>query len=461
MLVVGEGSVRAVAAQENWNMLSRILVLTVSLAWLAPAFGAVHEITPQDDIRAAVAALEPGDELLLGSGEYALDARFNVRVVGQPGSPIVIRAKPGEDVLIRMTTASQNVIEVQDSEYLVLRNLRFRGGSHGIRLISSNYITIENCEIFETGDVGISANVSGSTYRGLVIRRNHIHHTGGTGEGMYLGCNSDGCRVLDSLIEFNHVHHTNGPNVSQGDGIELKEGSAGNFIRHNVIHDTNYPGILTYGAVGNGPPNVIEGNVIWNSYQHGIQSSADAIIRNNIVIGSRIALQSHQASSPSNQVVAHNTVITEGSGIEVRDVSGPVVVANNAVYSRSGTAIRLISGDIGQVTMAGNIGSGGISGTNTGYSEGNGVEADFVNGHFDGTPPIDLFPAEGGALPAAGSLAYVTEYDFNGSGREGDADVGAYRFQPGGNPGWPIGPGIKYAVGGIALPRPPSDVVVN
>jgi hypothetical protein len=439
-------------------MLPRSLIALAALAWTGAAHGALYEITPQDDIRAAIVALEPGDELLLGGGVYALNARFNIRVSGTSEKPIVIRGKPGEDVLIHMTTGSQNVLDVQDSEYLVLRDLRFRGGSHGIRLIRSNHITIEGCEIFETGDVGISANYPGSTYRGLVIRRNHIHHTGGTGEGMYLGCNQDGCRVLDSLIEYNYVHHTKGPMVSQGDGIELKEGSAGNIIRHNVIHDTNYPGILTYGTVGNGPPNIIEGNIIWNAYQHGIQSAADAIIRNNIIIGSRIAMQSHQNASPSNLIVVHNTIVTDGSGIELRHVSGPVTIANNAVYSRTSTAIHLISGDLGQATVAGNVGTGGISGTDSGYTEGNGVGADFVNGHFDGGPPIDLYPASAGALPGAGSAAHVVALDFNDTPRNGTADAGAYHFAAGGNPGWTIFPGFKHAAGGPVPPRPPTGV---
>jgi len=55
-------------------------------------------------------------------------------------------------------------------------------------------VTIEDSEIYATADVGISAN-AGGTYDGLVIRRNHIHHTSGSGEGMYLGCNDDACRV--------------------------------------------------------------------------------------------------------------------------------------------------------------------------------------------------------------------------------------------------------------------------
>jgi hypothetical protein len=73
---------------------------------------------------------------------------------------------------------------------LVLRDLDVTGGSHGVRLISSSFVTIEDCEIYETGDVAISAN-AGGTYEGLVFRRNHIHHTNGTGEGLYLGCNGD------------------------------------------------------------------------------------------------------------------------------------------------------------------------------------------------------------------------------------------------------------------------------
>ncbi|HEX7061371.1 MAG TPA: right-handed parallel beta-helix repeat-containing protein, partial [Woeseiaceae bacterium] len=361
------------------------------------AHGAVTEIGPGDDVRAAIAALGPGDELVLAGGVYPFDSRFNITVTGEQDRPIVVRGKAGETATIEMNTGSQNVMEIEASRWLIVRGLHFRGGSHGIRLMDSDFVTIEDCEIYETGDVALSAN-SGGTYEGLVIRRNHIHDAHGTGEGMYLGCNSDGCRVVDSLIEYNYIHHTNGPDVEQGDGIELKEGSAGNVIRHNVIHDTNYPGIITYSTMGNGPPNVIEGNLIWNTNDNGIQSAADAIIRNNIVLGSPIALQSHQNGSPSNQEVVHNTVVADGSGIDVRDVSGPVLIANNAVYSRSGTAIRLISGNTGLVTVAGNVGAGGISGASAGYVEGNGTDADFVDGNYGGAPPLDLFPAAGSAL---------------------------------------------------------------
>ncbi len=436
-----------------------LLPFLAALAVTANASAATIEVGPGDDLRAAIAALGPGDELVLTDGVYTFGSRFNISLVGEPSSPIVIRAQDGAKPVIEMTTGSQNVLEVQGSRHAVLRGLTFRGGSHGIRLMDSDFITIEDCEIYETGDVAISAN-SGGTYEGLIIRRNHIHHTNGTGEGMYLGCNNDACRVLDSIIEWNYIHHTNRATVSQGDGIELKEGSAGNIVRHNVIHDTKYPGIITYSARGNGGPNIIEANLIWNTADNALQSAADAIIRNNIVLGAPIALQSHQSGSPSNQQVVHNTVINDSSAINVRNVSGPVLIANNAVYSSSAAAIRLISGDLAQVTVAGNVGSGGISGASGGYTAGDGIDADFVDAGFDRAPPIDLFPSVGGALVGAGSAAYATAFDFNGTPRDGSADAGAYRFDADGNPGWALAAAFKQPAG-VRRPNPPEDVTAQ
>ena len=428
------------------------------IASTTPAAAATVEIAPGADVRAAIGALTPGDELVLRGGTYSFNTRFGLTAVGTAAQPIVIRGKTGETALIQMTTNQQNIVEVQGSRYLVLRNLHFTGGSHGIRLMDSDFVTIEDSEIYETGDVAISAN-SGGTYEGLLIRRNHIHHTNGTGEGMYLGCNNNACRVLNSVIEWNYIHHTNRASVEQGDGIELKEGSAGNTIRHNVVHDTNYPGILTYSAVGNGPANVIEGNVVWNTNDYGIQSAADAIIRNNIVLG-QVGLQAHQAGSPSNIVIAHNTIIASGNGIEVRNVSGSVVIANNAVYANGGSAISLISGNTSLVTLAGNVGSGGLSGASSGYTNGNGLAADFVAASFSGAPPIDVFPKPGSALLGAGSASHVVSVDFNGTPRTGAPDVGAYEFAAGGNPGWTLAAGFKGNGGGVA-PNPPTNVSAN
>lgn len=437
-----------------------LLAASAALAALTAPPALAVEVGPGDDLRAAIAALGPGDELLLRGGTYSFNSGFRITVNGTAAAPVTIRAKDGERPLIVQTNAGQNILEISGSNFLVLRGIAFTGGSHGIRLMGSNDITIEDCEIYETGDVALSAN-SGGTYQRLRLRRNHIHHTNGTGEGMYLGCNSDACRVANSLIEGNYIHHTNRATVEQGDGIELKEGSYGNVIRDNVIHDTNYPGIITYSTAGNGPANVIEGNVIWNTNDNSIQAAADAIIRNNIVLGSSVSFQSHQAGSPSNIQFVHNTVIANGDGVNVRNVTGSVLIANNAVYAQGGTAIRLISGSTGLVSLAGNVGQGGLSGASTGYVNGNGIALDFVAAHFNGAPPIDLFPRAGSALIGAAVAAHAVAADFNGTSRSGSADAGAYRYSAAGNPGWRIVAGFKAGAGAAAAPNPPTNVRVT
>ena len=149
-----------------------LIAAILSLGLTAPA--AVYEVSPDDDLRAAIAALGPGDELHLAGGVYSLDSRFNISPVGQPDRPITIRSKEGELAIIEMTTGMQNVVEIQGSRHLLVKGLVFRGGSHGIRLMDSDFVTIEDCEIYETGDVALSPN-AGGTYEALVIRRNHIH----------------------------------------------------------------------------------------------------------------------------------------------------------------------------------------------------------------------------------------------------------------------------------------------
>lgn len=373
--------------------------------------------------------LQPGDELVLSGGTYVLSGRFSISLGGTAGMPIA----QNEVAHFHRPNVNQNVVDVDYAEHATLRGVELSGGSAGIRISGATMFTIEDCEVHDTGDVAIRANDSGVTYRALRILRNHIHHTNNTGEGMYLGCNNAGCEVVDSLIEGNYIHDTNQDSVTQGDGIELKEGSGGNVIRDNVIHDTNYPCILTYAS--NGTPNVIERNVMWGCGDHGIQSAADAVIRNNIILGAGsdgIAMQPHQSGSPAELLVVHNTVLNAGGdAMSLRGISGSVVVANNALYASGGRAF-FANGTDGLV-FEGNVGSGG----GTVPLDDGDVERDFVDANFSGSLPIDVFPDSAGALPSSGANAYVATDDFNGTARDGVADVGAYAAADR-NPGWTL-----------------------
>lgn len=423
--------------------LSATLLATLLVGGQARA--ATIEIGPADDLLAAIAGLAPGDELVLQGGTYDIAQLFTISLVGTEAMPIVIRAKDGEVAIITRPDANQNVINIEDSAYVELRGLEVMGGSHGIRIRDSDFVTIEGCHIHDTADVAISANFGGSSYEGLRILRNHIHDTNGTGEGMYLGCNDDGCQMFNSLIEGNYIHDTN-TNVSQGDGIEIKEGSHDNVVRDNVIHDTGYPCIITYSAAGNGGPNLIERNVMWGCGDHAIQSAADAVIRNNIILGANadgIRAQAHQSGTPSNMVIAHNTIVVpNNNAMRISDISGSVVVANNASFTNSGDALRL-DGDMAQVTVVGNGVFGSLQGVSGGTFDVMDLVSAFVDASFSGSVPNDVFPAVDSPLNGAGDAAQVVDDDFNGTPREGVADVGAYKYDPEGNPGWTLQAGPK------------------
>jgi hypothetical protein len=425
------------------------LAIAVAAAALAPAAATTYEVSPGADLQSSVDALAPGDELVLHGGTYVLSSRFSIQAVGTPTRPIVVRAMDGETPVVQYVDGSQNVINVENAAHLVLRGLTLTGGSHGIRISASNFVTVEKCHVHDVGDVGISANVPGSDYRGLRLLGNEIDHTGGTAEGMYLGCNSDVCRIHDSRIAGNHIHHTNGPGVTQGDGIEIKEGSYANTVADNVIHDTGYPCIITYSAVGHGGPNVLERNLLWACGDHAIQAAADAVIRNNLILGAvndGIRDQPHQAGAPANLVIEHNTVLDAAhNALRVSGIVGSIVIANNALYAPNGYAIWL-DGATGGAIVAGNVGDGATMNVAGGLDGAGDAALDLADADYGGAPPEDLFPVDGSRLVAAGSAAYPLADDFNGTPRAGTHDAGAYRWQSGGNPGWPLQAGFKPAV---------------
>ncbi|MSP37307.1 MAG: hypothetical protein EXR70_02285 [Deltaproteobacteria bacterium] len=217
--------------------------------------------------------LKPGDELILHDGVYSQACRRAITAKGEADKPIMIRAAPGARPLITrpaQSNTTQNNIEIVDSAYLTIRGLHFRGGSIGFRIIRGHHITLEDNEIEETQNNALAVNAG--DVDALVVRRNHIHHTGlhptvpTEGEGMYIGCHDGKCRVTNSLIEGNYIHHLRGTSEGGNDGIEIKLGSFGNVVRDNVIHDTNigtqYPCIFVYG--GGAGINIIERNVMWN-----------------------------------------------------------------------------------------------------------------------------------------------------------------------------------------------------
>ena len=414
----------------------------------------VYELTPEDDWFAVLQGdhLQPGDEVILGEGTYSDPRRLVVSHRGTADRLIVIRgverslsdhARP----IFHRPDTRQNSINIEGAQYLVIRGIEITGGSTGIRLMKSQghackFVAIEDMEIHHVGGPAITANSPGNAYEGLVFRRNEIHHTSGHGEGFYLGANNnpDGSTagyIFNSLIEHNDIHDLNGPDVSQGDGIEIKDGSYNNIVRYNRISRTNYPGILVYGTDGK-EPNIIENNIITNSEDHGIQAAGEAVIRNNIVFESRgpgIGGHPHQSAKIGDLRIVHNTIVLResgGSGIRYSvgsadEMMGGVVIANNAIYVRNDSlAIRIpeseLAGD--HFTILGNIGTGRSEGIPSGANQ----SAWNSSGSSLRDLTQDFLPRENGILIDAAHPDFIVPLDMRGLSREEPCEVGAYEL---------------------------------
>ena len=413
--------------------------------------------------------LQPGDTLALRGGTYSQSARRAITCVGSAAAPIVIMSYPGERAILTRPADNidtQNNIEVVGCSYLHLLNLAFQGGSSGMRVIGGDHLTIEGCEIYETGNNGIAVNSGTYSYDGFVIRGNEIHHTGlsvnGTteGEGMYLGCNDNVCRVVNAVVEGNYIHHTRSTSQGGNDGIEVKVGSGGNVIRNNVIHDTNigtqFPGIFVYG--GGTAPNIVEGNAIWNAGE-GIQVVSDATVRNNIVfqcVSTGITAAPHsQVTTMKNVTIVNNTLYNNPEGIYVRwSGASTMLLANNAVYSPGATAVN--AGGLGGagIRVASNYVEGTVSGAsvdNIAFFLGGTASAAFTDPSFP-----DFFPKLTSPFRGMATAAYATPLDFNETPRTSPFDVGAYEMESElANPGWVLKPGFK-AGGASADTTPPA-----
>jgi hypothetical protein len=322
---------------------SCLSITNISILWLnlliANSYAATIEIYPGTNVfKPAAESLKPGDTLIVHEGTYLENNRMSIQVHGTAAAAILIKAADGEarPLITRPTSASlQNTINIEGSaRYLILKGLEIVGnGGDGVNMSGAgSFITLEDLVIHDV-DVGINFR---NSMDHITVRRNHIYNTGrdgGTGEGMYVGCNDATCIVRDCIIENNWIHDVL-PCTTQGDGIEVKVGSFGNIIRDNVIYNRSYPGILVYGT-GVNPVNIVEGNVVWNSLE-GISALSDVIVRNNIVFNSDcgLCIYSHvQVAQRKNITAVNNTLYNNDDGMYYRWSGSNLILANNAIYS--------------------------------------------------------------------------------------------------------------------------------
>ncbi|MCA8954724.1 MAG: right-handed parallel beta-helix repeat-containing protein [Planctomycetes bacterium] len=378
-------------------------------------------------LHTAMLSLQPGDELKVGSGTYTIDARLELTLQGTATAPIwITAANLGSRPVVTRSDAKQNALNLGSFttavKYLCLRGLEITNGSELVRILLAEQLWMDKCYIHDGNGTGIAANTVDISY--LYLTENEIARPGPgqTGEGMYLGANGGASRVTYSVIAFNHVHSTT--SSTQGDGIELKQGSHHNWVVGNHVHDTKYPCILVYGTGGN-DINVIENNLCYNSGDAALQVQGEAIVRNNIAMNGSDAFACHDhQGQTTNLVVVHNTFVNSKTGCLLNswDNRAGMVFANNVVYSETGAALQFGKGSAGAV-LAGNVIYGTVTGASSGYVLGAGI-GDFVAASWDATKR-DVRPVVGGPIDNRGVSRYAVPLDAAGQPRSLPINPGA------------------------------------
>jgi hypothetical protein len=413
-------------------------------------------ILPGEDVRGAFdAAIAAGCSVHFAAGRHVVTARLGARLQGTAEAPIRIRGDGADNTFLVRPSTDHNILDI-GGQHFEVRDLDLAGGSRGIRLeFDTSQATFTGLKVHGTADGTFSANQPGRTFTAITISHSEFYDTSGYGEGLYLGCNNDGCEFSDSTIEFNYIHDTvSTQGAEQGDGIDLKGGAFGNIIRHNVFRNTWGLAVLAYGNGGRAQ-NIIDANVMLDC-GGGLQVTADAVVSNNVIIYERGRYsESGLIASPSNQGVPdnlqflHNTVVRTGkrsggrcfSARNWRPSARRMVVANNAIFCPGGDALYMAGDSYRNAVVTANAIDGAT----------NVPAGTFATGpwqrQLQHPPSGNAFPRAGSALIGAADPDHLTETDFNCLRRaDGPGDVGAYRYGDGVNRGWAGEPAIKRCV---------------
>ncbi len=414
------------------------LLLCALAAGAQPARATPRAVGPADDWCGAINAAQPGEEIVLSSGDYSTPCVISTR--GTAAQRTVIRSESeaaGLRATFNYTGTASNVIDLDAAAFITLRGFAFARTENdidAIRIRQADDILIERNVFENIGGIAVPANTSGSTSARIIVRDNVFKNMRNT--VIYFGCHSGNCTVKDAVIERNLIDGTL-PGDGVGYGVQIKLNSNA-LIRDNTIYRTRGPGIMVYGSNNGGTASIIEGNYVEGAIDDANINAGGgpATIVNNITVGGGFAgirAQDYAGRNLQRNVrIVHNTVLSAPTaGIHLQNWSNAGnVLANNAILPISG--VPAISGISDAAVVTGNV-------TCTGTC--------FVN---SANGPFDLLPAPGsallGAARGAGSPWQPTD-DFMGIPRGSPADSGAFERATNGLP----------RLVGDSKPRPPRN----
>jgi hypothetical protein len=312
------------------RLLILVMVLSALLIGIPPvAVAATHNVSPGDDIQAAIDNASPGDTIVFALGTYSLSSTLNV---------------------------NKSLTLTSEDPYATPKPLLDGGGTLGTIIeIAADDVTLDGLEIANgTGDLVYQGN----PYSDTTVRNSVIHDSTGD-ECVQLkycsncliecclayNCAGDGLNIADgsnnSAIQNNEVHHSDSP-----DGAIYVYYSAAMTVECNYLHDnTASNGIKVY-KMGNWGTSYVRHNLVVNNTFNGKKYDQDG----NAI---QLYVPFDEVNVDAELYVQHNTVdsntgnasytITAGHGIYwgQKYVDGaPVYMLDNIISNNGGWGIK-------------------------------------------------------------------------------------------------------------------------
>ena len=366
----------------------------VAAGTATPAAAATIEVGPDDDLTAALAELESGDELILAPGTYTLTGRVDLRADASADSPITVRSAEGSETVL---IDGGKPIHLIDSSYWQFEDLTF--DNVRLRFVS------EQADGFEyharvAGNHFIGQGVFLNNASAVELVDNHFQDVRSLQPDVdrhamhFVGASSD-LRITGNLVENASA------DAIQAQGAVDDVVVEGNEFRVNRPHPSDDP----FCSTGENAIDIkrAEGWTIRDNYLHGFQEvpGCDAFDSTSVG-GEAIVIHKHGArdfeiidnrfeDNSVHLLIAGKTCIASGT-----DCSGPLLTEGVRV---EGNSFR--SADVPGESVGVRITPGlGIAELDDPVGP---IDVSVVGNTFDGVPLVvevnaRSFPTDGGRV---------------------------------------------------------------
>jgi hypothetical protein len=297
----------------------------------------VINVSTASELKAALGAAQPGDEIILADGIYK--GRFVIPATanGSISNKIMLRGNRSA-VLDGESITTGYVLHLQASHWII-KGITLTNGLKGLMTDGASFNTIDSIKVHNIGEEAIPLRRFSSNN---TIQFAEISHTGlktpDYGEGIYIGSTKNNWAAysngLPDRCDSNMVSENKiGPAVT-AECIDIKEGTTGGIIRGNYFDATGITGANSadswidvkgnyyliesnkgYNPTGSLLKDGCQVNVAYSRWGNFNEFKNNTCQVNAAGYGFLIKLSSSNGTAMGNKVYANNQVNDAASGV--------------------------------------------------------------------------------------------------------------------------------------------------